>query len=155
MSSGLSSKSSNSKNKITFTSQYDYQRDEILNRRISKITIGLSTLTPKTANIKIFCALLFKVWVPHYVFPPALYHESVFLHHGSFKYGTLLEYGQYKNDSDPEYKNKVHYWDHDGLRFASMTYQEYYNYVNLKKKKVKSIFIFLIVKLNMNLLSVN
>lgn len=112
-------------------SPYDPEREEILNKKITGITIGLTTLTPKTANAKYIGAIFLKTYVPHYVFPPALYHASILLHHGSLLYGTLIEYGPYTNDSEHCHPRKVHYWDHDGLRFVKMKYQEYKNYVNL------------------------
>lgn len=127
-------------NKYT-ASPKDPERSDLLNQKITGITIGLSTMTPKTFDLKLGIACIIKPHLPWFVIPPALYHASILLHSNEkTKDGTVIEFGFYKNYSKHKHPNKVHYWNQDGLRFSKMTYDQYKKYVGSEAINIMHFF---------------
>ena len=124
---GTSSSSSSNHYESQKQNEIRDEREKILNSKIEGITIGIEPIGPKTAHkivnnkvvsrIRNFCL-------------PAYLGGGTFCHHLScllrieVNEYIILEYGGYYG-GEPNYKNYIHYWNQDGLRFSKMTYDDY------------------------------
>ena len=109
------------------------ERSRILNSQIEGIEIGIEPIGSKAMHKIVnnkFVGTIRKFALPTY------FGGGTFCHHLSCLlkirerglFGTeehiILEYGGYFGD-EPDYKNYVHYWQEDGLRFSIMTKMDY------------------------------
>lgn len=119
------------------------EKEFLLNSKIRDICIGIEPLGPG-----IFHAISQKNGLK--LFLPAYIGGSTYSHHASCFLGfendfsVKLEYGGYYGD-EPNYSNRVYYWNKDGLRFAGMSWEEYKEIIDVSKSG-SQIIILLTVK---------
>ena len=110
------------------------ERDMILNSQIEGIILGIepigSLAMHKIVNNK-YIGTIRKLTLPTYLGGGNFcYHLSCLIKirgqglFGFEKNNIILEFGGYFGD-EPDYKNYVHYWQEDGLRFSKMTEEDY------------------------------
>ena len=108
------------------------ERNRILNSQIEEIKIGIEPIGSKGMH-KVINNKVIGTW--RKLALPAYFGGGTFSHHlscllkirgGLFENEEyiILEYGGYFGD-EPDYKNYVHYWQEDGLRFSIMTKMDY------------------------------
>ena len=103
------------------------EREWILNSNIIDLKIGIEPIGSKELH-KIVNNEYFPAIRNFYL--PAYLGGGTFSHHASclikigFNEYIILEYGGYFG-GEPDYKNYIHYWQEDGLRFSRMTYDDY------------------------------
>lgn len=121
--------SSSSSNHYYYQKQNEIrnEREKILNSKIEEIKIGIEPIGPKTAHKIVNNAVVSRI---RNFCLPAYFGGGTFCHHLSCLLRTeaigyiIFEYGGYYG-GEPNYKNYIHYWDQDGLRFSKMTYDDY------------------------------
>ena len=130
---GTSSSSSSNNYQSQKKKEIFGERIRILNSQIEEIEIGIEPIGSKAMHKIVnnkFIGTIRKLALPTYL------GGGTFCHHlscllkirGGGLFGTeekiILEYGGYFGD-EPDYKNYVHYWQEDGLRFSLMTGVDY------------------------------
>ena len=127
------------------------ERFRILNSQIEEIEIGIEPIGNQTMHKIVnnkFIGTIRKLALPTYL------GGGTFCHHlscllkirGRGLFGTeeniILEYGGYFGD-EPDYKNYVHYWKEDGLRFSLMTSMDYRTKISQAGKGSETLFVIL------------
>jgi len=106
-------------------SSSEHERECLLGMEIENIYFGLRSLAPGALDVGITVVTSgFRSFLPWWAAPPMLYYATLFVLN-KYGRGVLIEYGNYQPGDQHDHPNNVYYWKEDGIRFTSMSWNQY------------------------------